>query len=106
MLFAPGKARELLRKAGSTDLINYSEITIRMIPAAAMILYSEMSEYPALFNLSGWFMIFTSVVLFFIPRRLHHSYSLKCADILKPVYLKMLSPVSIFFGIFLIYCII
>lgn len=106
MFFAPDKARDLLRKAGSTNLINYSEITIRMIPAAGMIIYSEMSKYPAFFYILGWFMIFTSVVLFFIPRRLHHSYSIKCADILKPVYLQMISPFSILFGLFLIYCII
>ena len=48
MLFAPSKARETLRKAGSTNFINYSEITIRMIPAIGLILYSEFSKYPAL----------------------------------------------------------
>ena len=34
MLFKPQKAREILRKAGSTNFINYAEITLRMIPAA------------------------------------------------------------------------
>jgi len=44
--FAPVKAREILRKAGSTNFINYAEITIRMIPATALILYSDLSRYP------------------------------------------------------------
>lgn len=38
MLFAPKKARQILRKAGSTNFINYAEITIRMIPAFDFIL--------------------------------------------------------------------
>ncbi|WP_417985765.1 hypothetical protein [Flavobacterium sp. ZT3P35] len=39
MLFVPYKARQILRKAGSTNFINYAEITIRIIPAAGLILF-------------------------------------------------------------------
>ena len=49
MLLSPTNARAYLRKAGSTNLINYSEITIRMIPAAGLVLYSELSKYPEIF---------------------------------------------------------
>jgi len=42
MLFKPNKARTTLRKAGSTNFINYVEITIRIIPAIAMILYAHL----------------------------------------------------------------
>ena len=65
MLLAPTKAREYLRKAGSTYFINYVEITIRMIPAAGLVLYSDFSKYPEIFKLLGWFMIATSVILYF-----------------------------------------
>lgn len=105
MLLSPDKARNILRKAGSTNFINYTEITIRMIPAAGMIIYSELSKFPELFKMLGWFMIFTSVVLYFIPRRLHHNFSLKSAEVLKPLYFQMFSPVAILFGLFLIYCV-
>lgn len=103
MLFNPEKARATLRKAGSTNLINYTEITLRMIPAAAMILYSEYSKFPETFKLIGWFMIATSLILYIVPRKLHHNYSLKCADILKPKYFRMLSPLSMLFGMLIIY---
>lgn len=46
MFFNPKKARSILRKAGSTNLINYGEITIRMIPATALIIYANLSKFP------------------------------------------------------------
>jgi hypothetical protein len=96
MLLRPAKARVYLRKAGSTNLINYAEITIRMIPAAALILCAELSKFPEMFKLLGWFMIVTSLILYFVPRRWHHQYALWCADVLKPNYIRWLSPFSIF----------
>ena len=51
MLFSPQKARQILRKAGSTNFINYAEITLRMIPAAALILSANISKYPEVFKI-------------------------------------------------------
>ncbi len=106
MLFAPQKAREVLRKAGGTNFINYAEITIRIIPAVALILYADFSKYPDVFKVLGWFMLITSLVLYFVPRRFHHNYSLKCADLIKPLYFRFISPLAFLFGAFIIYCII
>ena len=103
MLFAPATARKTLRKAGSTNFINYAEITIRMIPAAGMILYSEASKYPAIFTLFGWFMLLTSLILYFVPRHLHHKFSLNCAEVLKPVYFRYISPFAVLIGLAIIY---
>lgn len=105
MLFNPEKARAILRSAGSTNFINYAEITIRMIPAAALIIYANFSKYPEAFKLLGWFMIATSLLLYFIPRSLHHKYSIYCVNILKPNYVRMVAPFSAFFGIVLIYAV-
>ncbi|MNS32094.1 hypothetical protein D3C72_641670 [compost metagenome] len=103
MLIAPKKAREILRKAGSTNFINYAEITIRMIPAIGLILYSDFSKFPDFFRIFGWFMLLTSLVLYFVPRQLHHNYSLKCADIIKPLYFQLISPFAILIGVVIIY---
>ncbi len=102
MLSRPKTAREILRRAGSTNLINYSEITLRIIPAAALIIFSENSKYPDFFYWFGWFMLTTSFVLYFVPRKLHHKFSNKCADILKPFYFQLISPFSVIIGIVLI----
>lgn len=106
MLFKPVKARAFLRMAGSTNLINYTEITIRMIPAAAMVFYAEYSAFPKVFTYLGWFMIATSLVLYIVPRRMHHNYALQSADILNPELIRVLSPFSILFGTAIIYAVI
>ena len=102
MLFKPKTARETLRKAGSTNFINYAEITLRMIPAAALISFSDHSKYPEFFKILGWFMLLTSMILYFVPRKLHHNFSNKCADILKPMYFQLISPFSMIIGILII----
>ena len=103
MLFAPKKARYVLRKAGSTNFINYAEITIRIIPATALILYSDFSKFPDYFKIFGWFMLITSLVLYFVPRQIHHNYSLKCADIIKSLYFQFISPFAILIGMVILY---
>ncbi len=63
MLFAPKKARETLRKMASTNFINYTEITLRIIPAIGLIIYSDFSKYPVAFKIYGWLMLGTSIIL-------------------------------------------
>ncbi len=103
MLLKPQKAREILCKAGSTNFINYAEITIRMIPATALILASDISKFPEIFKIFGWFMLLTSFVLYFVPRQLHHKFSLKAANILQPFYFQLISPFALIIGILIIY---
>ena len=103
MLFAPKKAREILRKAGSTNFINYAEITLRMIPAIALILAADISRFPEVFKILGWFMLCTSLVLYFVPRQIHHKFSTKAANILKPFYFQLISPFAFVFGLLIIY---
>lgn len=103
MLFAPKRARSTLRKAGSTNFINYAEITIRLLPAIALVLYSDSAKFPEVFKVFGWIMIVTSIILYVVPRRIHHAFSKKSADILKPVYFRLISPLAFLLGGLLIY---
>ncbi|SHM89250.1 hypothetical protein [Flavobacterium chilense] len=105
MLFKPKIARETLRKAGSTNFINYAEITIRMIPAISLIVCADISKYPEIFKIFGWFMLVTSLVLFFVPKHLHYNFSNKAADKLKPMYFQFISPFSFIIGTFIIFSI-
>ena len=102
MFFKPKIARTILRKDGSTNLINYTEITIRIIPAIALIVFSYYSKHPLVFKIFGWFMLATSLVLYLVPKKLHHNFSNKAADILKPILLKLISPFSILIEILII----
>lgn len=103
MLFKPKKAREILRKAGSTNFINYAEITIRIIPAIALILFADYCKVPIAFIVFGWIMLITSLILYFVPRKLHHKFSMKSADMLKPIYFQFISPFALLFGSLIIY---
>lgn len=106
MLLTPQKAREILKKAGSTPLINYGELILRMIPAVGLILYATFSKFPQIFSLLGWFMLGTSVLLMLLPRKYHHAYALKSADLLTPARIRAIAPLSFIFGGFLLYAII
>ena len=103
MLFYPKKARNTLRKAGSTNFINYAEITIRLIPAIALIVSAEVTKFPLAFKIFGWIMGVTSLVLYFVPRKIHHGFSMKSADILKPIYFQLISPLAFLLGGLIIY---
>lgn len=103
MLFDPKRARAYIGQAGSTNFINYFEITIRMIPAAALVIYADFSKYPEAFKILGWFMLGTSLVLYFVPRRMHHAYALWCARMLKPFYIRLMAPFSVIFGCLVLY---
>ena len=103
MCINPKKARETLRKAGSTNFINYAEITIRLIPAFALIIYADFSKFPEAFTIFGWIMLTTSLILFTIPRKIHHKFSMKSADILKPIYFQVIAPVAFIVGGLIIY---
>ncbi len=103
MLFRPKKVRATLRKASSTNFINYTEITIRLIPAVALILYSNFSKFPEAFKIFGWIMVITSLILYIIPRKMHHKFSMTSADILKPIYFQLISPFAFLFGGLIIY---
>lgn len=103
MLIMPKKARNILRKAGSTNFINYAEITIRLIPAISLIIYSEFSKFPDAFKIFGWIMLITSLILYVVPRKIHHKFSMKSADILKPIYFQLISPFAFLFGGLILY---
>jgi hypothetical protein len=87
-----------LKKAGSTNLINYAEISIRMIPAFALVVYAEYSNFPRVFTVVGWFMLATSLVLFFVPRKVHHDFAVGAAEVLQPTLVWWLAPLAFFFG--------
>jgi len=70
-----------------------------------LILSADNSKYPDIFKIVGWFMLFTSFVLYFVPRQLHHKFSMKAADILKPLYFQLISPFAIGIGTLIIYCV-
>lgn len=103
MLSSPKKAREVLQKAGSTVFINYVEITLRLLVGLGFVLTAEVSRVPFFSQYFGWFLVVTSLVLYWVPMNLHHQFALKSAEILQPKIIQILSVFPILFGLWLIF---
>ncbi len=105
MVFKPQTALGYLGKMASTDLINYSELTLRLIAGAALWRYSEFSKAPEALNIIGLFLAVTAVVLFLVPRKWHAAYSVWWSKKLNPTMVRLAAPISLAAGVSLIYAV-
>ncbi len=101
----PTSALDCLKKMASTNLINYTEISLRMLAGLAFLQYAGASQHPQGIYVCGWFLVVTSGILFLIPRKWHAAYAVYWSQRLSPPILKFCSPISIGFGALLIFAI-
>jgi uncharacterized membrane protein YiaA len=102
MFFKPEKVREIIAKAGSTYLINYTELGIRLLIGIAFVYSSLFSIYELQFTIIGYFFITSALLLMLVPIKKHNQFSRKAAEKLKPIYLKICTPFAILFGVLLL----
>jgi hypothetical protein len=105
MFLKPEKTKETIAKAGSTYLINYTELGIRLVIGIAFINVSLFSIYELYFSIIGYFLIITAILLMLVPIKNHNQFSKKAVESLKTIYLEIAAPFSIFFGILLLFAI-
>jgi uncharacterized membrane protein YfcA len=101
MIFKPEKTKEIISKAGSTYLINYTELGIRLFIGIAFVISSKIANYEFQFKIAGYFLIVSALILMCLPIKLHNKFSRKAAEQLKPIHLKIFGPISILFGFIL-----
>jgi len=106
MFIHPKTAIQYLRKGGSTNFINYSELTLRGAWGMILVLGAELSKFPDVFQVVGTFTVITTIILLFTPRKWHAAYAVWCAGRFTPLYVRVASPFSLAFGVFLIYAVI
>ncbi|WP_041252026.1 hypothetical protein [Flavobacterium indicum] len=104
MFFKSEKTKSIIALAGSTIFINFFELSIRCIVGFAFLNYFTNNNY--FFNWIGYFLIFSAILIMFLPIKLHNSFSRNAANKLKPIYLKIASLISLIAGLSLIYTII
>lgn len=104
MFVKPYKVRELIGKAGSTHKINFLELIPRLIIGISLIIVE--TKFELIYNYSGFFLVFSAIIIMLLPLKMHNGFSKKAADFLKPIYLKFIAPISVFIGILVIYGII
>jgi len=98
----PQVALVYLGKFASTNLINWTELSLRMISGFAFLQYAETSQFPQLFFIFGWMLVITAGCLFLIPRRWHAAYAIYWSEKLTPLLVRVAAPFSLLAGVFLI----
>ncbi len=102
MFFNPEKARTIIGKAGSTILINYGELIVRLLLGISFVISAEANTYQQYFTIFGYFLMISAVILMLTSMKTHHKFSTKAAETLKPIYLRICAPFSIGFGILIL----
>ena len=102
MFLNPEKVRVIIGKAGSTILINYGELIIRLLLGISFVISAGVNAYQQYFTIFGYFLIISAVILMLTPMKTHHKFSTKAAETLKPIYLRICAPFSIGFGILIL----
>lgn len=74
-LAKPGLARRFLDRFASSAFTHFIEVFIRICAGVAFIIYSPQMRFPAFFSVFGWILLLTSVVLLFVPWRLHRRFA-------------------------------
>ena len=103
MFFKPEMVRAIIAKAGSTYLINYTELGIRLLIGIAFLVSTVYSNYELQFTIIGYFLIISALLLMLVPIKKHNQFSRKAAEKLKPIYLKICAPFAILFGVLVLY---
>jgi hypothetical protein len=106
MFVSPQSAIRYVGKAASTNLINYSELTLRGIWGIALMSFAEFSKFPQILGVFGVFILVTTAILFLVPRKWHARYAMWCSNNLTAPLVRFLSPLSLAFGVFLIYAVL
>ena len=74
-LVHPERARQGLAQMGANWRIQLGEHIPRAIMGAAMVLRAPAAKAPAVFEVAGWFILASSIVILLLPMRWHNAYA-------------------------------
>ena len=72
----PQRFLNLLSLTAFSGSINNTEQGLRLLAGLAMIVRAEFSRLPGLFEIGGWFIILSSLILLVMPLRWHATYAI------------------------------
>jgi len=75
ILLRPRLMLDALSKMASTNLINYSELGLRLLVGIGVVGLAPFTPYTKLLQICGGFLMVTAIILMLIPRRWHHAYA-------------------------------
>jgi hypothetical protein len=108
MAFRPGYCLELCERmtasleAGDWRL-NITEQGLRIVAGAALVMRAPASKLPMAFEVAGWLLVATSVLILVAPVRWHGAYGRWWLRRIAPLTVRILSPVPVLAGAGMIY---
>jgi hypothetical protein len=83
--------------------LNLTEQGLRILVGAALIVLAPASKLPLLFEVAGWVLAATSVLILLLPMRWHAAYGRMLLRRLTPTTVRVASPVPVLAGAGLLY---
>ena len=74
-LFMPAKATRFFQGFATTAADHYTEMSIRLLIGAALIIAAPRLLYAQYFAVFGWILVITSAVLIVLPWRWHQRFA-------------------------------
>lgn len=71
----PERAKQFLNGFASSAFTHFLEVFLRIIVGTAFVIYASHMKFPLVFTVFGWVLILTSVVLLFVPWKLHKRFA-------------------------------
>lgn len=94
--------RKFLESFASSAKAHYTEMAIRLVFGASLILHQSYDHYGYYLQLLGWVVVITTIGLLVFPWRWHHKFASK---VIPPVirFMKLYALMLLVFGIMLIW---
>lgn len=102
-LLCPERARRGLASMGSDWRWQLGEHIPRAIVGFAMVLRAPLSKAPVPFEIGGWFLAATSILILLLPMRLHHRYAVWWAERIPLAAYRLLAPPTLALAVLLAY---
>jgi hypothetical protein len=83
--------------------LNIIEQGLRIVAGAALVMRAPASRLPMAFEVAGWILVASSVVILVVPVRWHGAYGRWWVGRIAPLAVRVLSPVPVLVGAGLIY---
>jgi hypothetical protein len=108
MAVRPGYCIELIERMtimleASNWRLNVTEQGLRIVAGAALVVRAPASKLPLTFEVAGWVLVGSSVLIILAPVRWHGAYGRLLVRRLAPRAIRLLSPVAVPAGAGLIY---
>lgn len=83
--------------------LQFTEQGLRVLAGAALIVRAPASKLPLVFEVGGWLLVATSLLIMVAPIRWHGAYGRWLVGRMAPLAIRVLSPIPMMAGAGLIY---